>query len=439
MTSSPAQPVVEYARQTLIGQTGLISTLQQILASPGEPRIVAVSSITAALENISAIRIPGNQGAAGFTYEEAATGAVGETIERYCAACYEWDDLLYATADELGAAALGMDRFALYTGEVYDNPRIPLVRWRSDLPTYWVEAKSLHTGERRYVPAALVYTPFRSDNPRQLPPIAVAVSTGQACHRDTTTALLSGLCEAVERDAFMVTWMRRIPPQRIDFRADALLDGYFQCYFQCRSTEFHVFDITLDIAIPTVLCVTMGFSERGRFANVGCATHPCERRAVLKAMKEACQGASWARGLMESRPDWRPAPDFHNIYSFEDHVRLFCEPDMVQHMDFILKTERRRGPGVAQPDADDAEAGLRLCLSELERNGLEALVVDLTTPDIADLGFYVPKVMVPGLAHLTAAHLVQAVATPRYREVPRRLGFTGGVHEEFNPTPHPFP
>lgn len=439
MNSSLAEPVSAHAKRTLVGQAGLISMLQPILVSPGEPRIVAVSSVTAALENVSPIRIPGNQGGAGFTYEEAAAGAVGETIERYCAACYEWDALLYASAEELGEPAIGMDRFALYSDEVYDDPRIPLVRWRPDMPIYWVEARSLHSGERRYVPAALVYTPFRDDDPRRLPLIAVAVSTGQACHRDRDTALLSGLCEAIERDAFMLTWMRRIPPQRIDFRADSLLDGYFQRYFECRSLEFHVFDITLDLQIPTVLCVTAGFSERGRFANVGCATHPSERHAVLKAMKEACQGASWARGLMETRADWRPEPDFHNINSFEDHVRLFCEPDMVPHMDFILKTERRRGPGTPRPEDDDVAAGLRLCLSELERNRLEAVVVDLTTPDVAELGFYVPKVMVPGLAHLTAVHMVPALATPRYREVPRRLGFIGGVHDEFNPTPHPFP
>ena len=438
MASLAETPVSEYARQTLLGQTGLISTLQQILVSPGEPRIVAVSSITAALENVSPIHIPGNQGAAGFTYEEAATGAIGETIERYCAAFYEWDDLLCATAEELGSEALGMDRFALYTDEVYDNPRIPLVRWRPDMPTYWVEAKSLHTGQRRYVPAALVYTPFRDDDPRRLPLIAVAVSTGQACHQDRTKALLSGLCEAIERDAFMITWMRRIPPQRLDIRADSFLDAFYRRYFECRSTAFHVFDITLDIAIPTVLCVTTGDSGRGPFANVGCATHPSERQAVLKSMKEACQGASWARGLMEARPDWRPAPDFHNVYSFEDHVRLFCEPDMVPHMDFILKTDRRRGVSDGQTGAADAEACLRLCLSELERNHLEALVVDLTTPDIAGLGFCVVKVMVPGLTHLTAAHVVPALGTPRYREVPRRLGLAG-THEEFNPTPHPFP
>ena len=94
--------------------------------------------------------------------------------------------------------------------------------------------------------------------------------------------------------------------------------------------------------------------------------------------------------------------------------------------------------------APDAHArgvreSLEGCLGKIQRAGLEAVVVDLTTPEIAELGFHVPKVMIPGLAVLTATHVLPALATPRYQEVPTRLGLTNPIHRLFNPAPHPFP
>ncbi len=156
-------------------------------------------------------------------------------------------------------------------------------------------------------------------------------------------------------------------------------------------------------------------------------------------MKEACQGATWVWELMHSRADWRPLPDFSNIVSFEDHVRLYCEPDMVAQMNFITQTPFSRSIKQAEPRPELPEAALEEVLHEVERAGLEAIAVDLTTPEIQELGFYAPKVLVPGLAPLTARHFLPALASPRYTEVPARLGVTDCIHHEWDPAPHPFP
>ncbi len=438
MVNQAMLDAIDLANRTLIGPAGLISSVQEILAAPGEPRLYTTSSVTAALDKVCNISIPGSQGASGFSREEAWIGAIGETVERYCAACYEWENLIYASKSELGNAAIGLDQFGIYTEEIYNRPNTRLQRWHPDLPTYWVAGRSMHTGELRYVPAILVYTPFRNDDPHRSPFLGFAVSSGQACHTDLVQAQLSGLCEAIERDAFMISWMRRIPPTRIDYRCDPYLNSLFERYFQCKSLEFHVFTVTLDIQVPTALCVTTGNSPRGQFMNIGVATRPSEREAILKAMKEATQGAVWARDLIESKPNWRPLPDFSNIWDFEDHVRLYCEPDMAPHMDFIMKTEKVREVA-SESSCANSEVALQNCLNEVQKWGLEAIEVNLTTPEIAELGFHVPKIMVPGLAALTSAHILPALATPRFNEVPKRLGLTDPIHSLFHPAPHPFP
>jgi ribosomal protein S12 methylthiotransferase accessory factor len=156
-------------------------------------------------------------------------------------------------------------------------------------------------------------------------------------------------------------------------------------------------------------------------------------------MTECAQGAAWANELIRSKPDWRPEPGFTNVRTFEDHVRLYCEPEMACNLDFIMRTPRSRDFAAREQGAESATLSLRNCLAELERNGLEAIAVDLTTPEIAELGLSVPKVLVPGLAPLTAVHAMPALGSPRFREVPKKLGLTDPIHDQINPTPHPFP
>jgi ribosomal protein S12 methylthiotransferase accessory factor len=438
--SASIQEVIEHATNTLVGPAGLIGRLETILSGPGEPRMYTVSSITANLQNISPTWIPGSQGASGFTAEEATIGAIGETIERYCAACYDWDDLTYASQTELGPQAIGMDRFSLYTDDIYQQKNCFLTRWRPDLKMYWARGESMLTGETRYLPAEMIYTPFLLDNPKKAPMVATGVSSGQACHTDRSQALLSGICEAIERDAFMITWMRRIPPTRINLEEDAFLKSIYSRYFECPSVNFELYSIGLDLPVPVVLCVGRGVTEqKGPFINVGAAARVSERDACLKALTEGSQGTAWVRELVRSRSTWRPAPDFSNLMSFEDHLYTYCFPEHISRADFILKTPKSRGVLPDSPASKSPEKALQFCVDTLAERGLEPIAVDLTTPEMADLGFYVPKVIVPGLAHLTAVHDMPALAVPRYSEVPARLGLTDPIHAQWNSDPHPFP
>jgi ribosomal protein S12 methylthiotransferase accessory factor len=66
--------------------------------------------------------------------------------------------------------------------------------------------------------------------------------------------------------------------------------------------------------------------------------------------------------------------------------------------------------------------------------------VDLTTPDIEELGLRVVRVVVPGAHPLYMGHINRALGVRRLYEVPQRLGYPGLVPGDAdNPYPHPFP
>lgn len=442
---TPLGEVLAHCDNTIRGPLSLVRHAQRILNQPGLPRIHNASSIINSIKTYNHAELVGDTGAAGLTWEEAAMGAIGECIERYCCAVYDHDDLVYASQRDLGATAIGMDTFAIYSERQQAHPDFPLNPWHPELPVHWVEGRVLGTGSnagaKRQVPACLAYIPYAQhpDLTRTRDRLALAVSSGQACHSDTDAALLSGLCEVVERDAFMITWLKRVAVPRIEWEHDDELRRIYERHFACPGLTFHLFDLTLDIEIPTVVCLVEGMGPRGPYLCLGAATRPNYRQAITKAWIEASQTLVWLRDLMARKQDWRPEPDYVNLRDFEDHVRLYGEPEMRAHAAFLLDTPLRVRPDFDRHAGAPAAELLAGCINAVERAGYEAIHVDLTTCDIRSAGFVVPKVFVPGLTTLYATHGLPCVGSPRFDSVPRKLGRPALPDGEFNLSPHPFP
>jgi ribosomal protein S12 methylthiotransferase accessory factor len=419
----------------MVGPTSIVRSVRTILNAPGEPRLFSVASVPSSTEPILGADVAGSTGAMAETWEEAAVAAIGECVERYCCAVQP-ADLRVATAREVGDEALTIDDLEIYDPRQYDHPRFPFARQVPDLPVTWAPTESLVDGHRRLVPACLVYIPYVPRLPDSTDMLALSVSSGQACHSERTLALLSGICEVIERDAFMITWMRRIPATRLRIEDDPELAPWFAEFFGGSSLDMRVYRLASDIAVPTILCVARGVSEAGPFACVGASTRPVERDAVRKAVVEAAQGAVWVRDLIRTLPDWEPGADYRNVRDFPDHVRLYGMPEMVHHLDFL---DDGGTDAVAAGPRPDVAAQVQACVDAVTAVGLEPYVTDITSREVAECGLHVVKVMIPGTAQLYAMHGLPHLGSRRYTTVPQALGLDGEVHRTFNPVPHPFP
>lgn len=427
-------------KRRLVSPFSLVKHFMAIRPPAGSPRVFNASCVLSSTRLIAGTDVPGATGAAGLTSESAALAAIGEAIERYAAAIIPWDELILATQSQLGEGAIGMDAFALYTDDVYDTPEFPLTKWHADLPVFWRECTSLASGERCFVPAPHVYVPYLyRDEAGRSDFVSMAVSTGAACHVTRARALLVGLYECIERDAFMIVWLRRLSMPRIDWESDPILGALLEKHYARTNVKFNLFDITLDLPAPTVLCVAQGVGRLGPLAVVGCATRATLREACSKALLEGAQCVAWAHYLIDHRPGWKPTADFSNVNTFEDHVRLYLEPQMLPYLEFLLATtEVRTLPALDPAPKDDATA-LSELVDAMSARGLNVVATDLTTRDVADVGVVVTKVMVPGLVPLTADHRFPALASSRLVEVPETLRLQPSQSPKFNPVPHPFP
>jgi len=437
-----SQEAISLAKDKLVGPFGIIRDIRQIRWEPRQPRLWSASCVMASVGNSIENEVEGATGAVGLTWEEAEIGAIGEGIERYCGAFQHEERILFKSAAEaeLAGKVITMEDVELYSEQEMQHPEFPFKIPARDEVTTWVTGTGMLDDEKYYVPASMVYIPYVPyDKEKKSDFLGLAVSSGQACHTDKNLATLSGLCEVIERDAFMLTWMRRLEAPRVNYMADPFMKEVWDGYFEGCDAEFHMFDITRDVNVPTMLCIGQSKTEKGRFSCVGAATRPNARDAAYKALIEAAQGMVWCRDLIRTKPDWKPEERYANIRDFEDHVRLYCEPEMEQHLDFLMKTEHE----VTLADYDEnlavPENGIKHCISELKKADLNPIYIDLTSPDIEEFGFHICKVFIPGTAQLCAVHGLPGLGSHRYNTVPEKLGFTEPHHKTFNRIPHPFP
>lgn len=422
--------------------TGIAAYVVEAEMDRGDPAVFIVAARTADIRAYGFPQGVASDGSgAGLTYGQAYGAAVGECVERYAFSVVHPEDLVFGswrTLDAAGFNPIPPERWALFDPSQQISP--PFVPFDRDTPLGWVEADSLSQRRPCLVPACLVYMPypmpFRTQGEAVIAP---AISTGGACARSRAEALLKGLCELVERDAFMIVWRNRLPCPRVRIDTDSPLYDLFARVFARPGLEYALFYTTLDLGIPSFLGVLIDRREGPPTAIVGGAAHPDPVQAALKTLVETVQGLKWKdlqRGAM-----YPIEPGYRNVRSFDDRMKLYAlNPAMLRAFDFLFDAPAEVPLSrIPSPDTGDVRRQLRACVQQITDRGLEVLAVDITPVDVASCGYHVVKVLVPELETMEGDHLLPFLGGRRWREVPQRLFGRTPTLADINPDPHPYP
>ncbi|MBL9009341.1 MAG: TOMM precursor leader peptide-binding protein [Myxococcales bacterium] len=339
----------------------------------------------------------------GSTPEQARMSALAECIERY-SGVYRGDEAYrFASAAELGDAALHPDQLHLFSDaqRAHDEavpPPLP-----TDERIAWTPAWSLLSGVRRYMPLASCYSEV---------PVEMGAgycrpsSNGSAAGNCLEEAILQGLFEAVERDAVAIWWYCRLrrPAALVSDGAEAAFSIEREVLAR-RGWSLWALDLTHDLGIPVVVAVGVHSADERLALGFGCHTQPA--LALRRAVSELHQVVLPQRPV---RTPWDGMVASQLPYLFPDSAAP------------------RQIPDPPHPGGDLRDHVLDLA-QRLDRCGLELLAVDKSR---ADLPLRVAQVVVPGLRH----------AWPRFGpgrlySVPVALGWLPApLHEaELNPLP----
>ena len=425
-------------------RTGVIRQVSVQASEPGEPRVFHAEARLTNTDYLCGYGEPGLPAStgAGLTEELASACALGEGVERYCAAMYDSTSFVVASYEQLRRwrlHAVAPGDFALYSPSQYSRQGFIPRAFTEDLNVSWTCGYSLTTGNEVYVPASLVYVPYRYESIADL--LSFPNTTGLCCSSSLPEAILGGVCEVIERDASMCFWMNQFPSPRLRPESGSWLATILEVLLSGCDFDLRLHDITTDIRMPTVLAMLVDEAHDGVAVAVGTATRLTLDRAALKAVLEATQVRRW---LKQNNPRTRPAfrDDFGDVLDFEDHMRLFGLRESLCYIDFLRSVPVEKSVGSGDPPyMRDVTSQLRHCVDVLTHLGLDVIVVDVTQSDVGSLGVHVVKVLIPGLTNINADHNYPLLGGSRLYSVPRLLGYRHGdcSEEELSRVPHPFP
>lgn len=411
----PADPLAvahEAVDRALGRRYGIVRNCVEIPTPPPLPRLrTAVAH--------GPLRIPGwqfrdpAQGTGVSTeFDLARLAAVAETIERYCSMAPPDHALLErASFADVCEDAVAPAFFALLSKRQYR--RFPHLDPLTDNKVIdWCWAFSLTRDRAALVPAALAYFSRGGRRPNDFSP--ELISTGFACHISVAHAVLAGLCEVIERDALAIAWHNRLPLTRLEVdgtATGALLAGPLA---GC-GIDFELYQVPTDAPFPVVLAAAWNAASEPH-AVVGAACRPDPVAAATKALYETCQ--------LTARLGSGPIKTPTRIREIEDHATFYATAAGAQ----LLRRNLLAGDDIQQlGDMAVAETGsvvadLDGAVEALATAGLEVLVTDHTTSDVAATGFRVLRVIVPGTCDINSDARFPRLGGSRLYELPVRLG-----------------
>ncbi|WP_051969234.1 TOMM precursor leader peptide-binding protein [Kitasatospora azatica] len=369
-------------------------------------------------------------------FSSAWSIAVAESLERLAAYAPSKRTGIRAGYAEVAEVAVDPRSLGLYPDDRFLLPDFPYRRFTEDAVTDWVWGYSFGRGRPVLVPEGFVY--YRLPMPGGERRFASEVSSGFALGGCYEEAVLHGILEVAERDAFLTAWYGRTPLPEIDLATvpDRRIPLVAE-RIERLGYRVHVFDTTQDHGIASFWTLAEDLSGTGRPRAVstgGSGLRPAE--AILAALHELSQTVEYV-GVLALDPQWierarhlADHPD--DVVSMADHLLCAANPASFDRYSFLLDNpvtssweqglERWYWPRHTDIGADLDEAVRRFAAA-----GMDVVAVDTTSMEQTAGGFRCVKVLAPGSVPMTFGHAARRVTgLPRLSEVR-------------NPHPHPFP
>jgi ribosomal protein S12 methylthiotransferase accessory factor len=301
------EQILEIVTPFVGGRTGMIGSSVELPLTSGNPEICVYTSFVSRLGQLSEeIRIQTDDGlalsGAGTSRERkvAHVKAYCEALERYCNVSFDPGRVVVATREELGEAAVDLDLFPRGSEDEYNHPRNFLVAPSNREKMRWIPGYSLVAGQPRLVPMASVYlsTPFQYPGEA----FALPITTGCALAASYEQATIAGICEVIERDALMLTWLQQLSLPRIDLseHGDSELAERLERVARA-GFEQHFFDATSDLGVPTIYAIqTAPHSRLATLVMAATRLNPLEALVKLST-RLPLRGWPWSSSFCSRR------------------------------------------------------------------------------------------------------------------------------------------
>lgn len=382
-------------------------------------------------------------------YDDSAILAVMEGLERHAGLLRRGTAApVVDTYARLQPHALDPRTCGVYNDEFYNRTAPHFVKFTPDLPLPWVWGYSLRDRAPVLVPERLAYYLGR-EGPTNF---VQECSNGCAAGASLEEAILFGMLELIERDAFLLAWYGKARLPEIDPRTcQRQHNRLMLSRIELQGYDVRLFDNRIDLKVPVVTAVA---TRRDGGLGTMCLASGAgldPEAAVSGALCEVATYVSDFEGrVARLLPELKDmVHDYGKVRNLEHHPLLFGLPEMLDKAGFLLGPDRKqpiaeiyRDWEQDRPRTLDLADDVRFCLQVLTDAGFDVIVVDQTGPEQVPFGLHTVCVIVPGLIPIDFGWFKQrALNMPRMRNAFRHAGWrsTDLDNSELHLVPHPFP
>jgi len=374
----------------------------------------------------------------------AKARSIGEAIERYCLSVYDENDFILSNYAKIKKEAINPSDFGLFSETQYSKNNFNISRFSVYNKLHWVWGYSLMKEKPVLLPACFVFVPYKVKN--EVFFIRESISTGAACGNTIEEAILSGIYEVVERDAFMIWWLNKLKMPRIDLSTVKNRENTeLIAFFSTNEFQLEVVNITTDIKIPTF--VSMLINKMGNEPLFILSANTCldPNMCLLGAMEELFQGYNSVMRTFKEYKNYPYISQFNDVKTSNDHILLYTRKEPILNLDFVLNFVENAYiqdfNEIENNSSENVLGDIKTCVEIFKKKDIDILIVDITKSDVAEAGFSVVKVIIPGMQPLNIDHNYPYLGIKRLYEVPKILGYTQHTtrEDDLNKFPHPFP
>lgn len=416
-------------------ELGVIEEIAPIGLQPSEKNLHIAVGVT---QNPSAIsplsrdnpgpRNDRQAAGAGLDFKTTIWSTIGESLERYSASIIDPELISISKAADLDGIVLSPSEFVRFSKEQYSDPDFPFLQYDAEEPIAWVKGLRVVSGKEVWIPADYVYLAHAGGNTR----LDKGYSTGLGAHRIPARAASAAIKELIERDAYMSRYLTNLKPPEIPERIMQRMLGQLLNDLKISDVSIRAFDLTNEFSLPTALCHIFLPGNLGIASGASCqlTASACLEKAAI----ECLHTYNWLIDMNR----WNISTEHNDIKDFVDHVSYHRNSDAAKrYAQFLNGVGGIPMMDVEQYEGSDTEE-FEYIVSRIEDAGHAVYIIDVTSTDIEELGFYVFRAVIPSLQPIYAGNDMIHLDKRRLRQVAQNNNIAWD-DIMINTHPHPFP
>lgn len=364
------------------------------------------------------------------------------------------EDTIYLPYEKISNQAINI--FHLVSFSEKQRATLPHLRFNEQTIFGWVPAVSLcgHISKKYTLcPAQLInYSYFHKHTAGQdttgEPILRPYITTGVASTFGTLEkALVKGILEVIEKDAYVISYLNKLSPPVIDFEylsfQDEDLEKVYKM-FRRYKLEVYLVKLPTDFSVNVISAIILDPSNKGPVFTIGNSAGFDLKSAILDALNKALTTRlslknDWEIKKMKKLPNPQKS-------GYTDRMIYWAKPENAPALEFMTQGEKIKiDLSSEQNFFDSAERSnnkkyhqnnLKKLLSELQKKSYEACYVDLSDMTTKKLGLHCIHIIIPELQSIHPRESFSYCNNKRLREIPPIFGYTPA--KKLNSEPYPF-